>query len=499
MMSMCTPCILRGESKSGSGKEEGMSERKGSDPEVIPEDVATLYTWAHLQGAKYRDFSASREQARVRRRPLTEQELLAHKAVEETVRANAASGAAVAAEAIRPRREQAPPAGPLIHPVAPPALPSEADRRAAGPQRLPLPEEAVVPEEKTPPEALNTAPEAPVPAIAVPPSGRPDGPHLFRSPLTPRAEDFDISPDRPAWLQAQPAVAPRPEGETLQQSRERVASRWFALKSVFDPGAGEPEIEAGRAAEPRIPYLVVFSLAGGVGKTSLVATLGRTLSARGERVLLIDTAGYGLLPFYFGARELRPGVVRTFTPPGDSTEAPVHMVSLDGEPQEGAADTLAGDLDLFSRGSNRVVVDLTTASGGMLRRFLKLEPTLLIPVTPDMNSVVSLNALNAFLRRNTEAGRELPAPYFILNQFDAFLPLHLDVRELLRQQLGERLLPFALRRSPAVSEALAEGMTVVDYSPHSPTAEDFISLANWVRSVSQPAASSFRGARWSER
>jgi len=29
-----------------------------------PEDVATLYSWANLHGAKYRDFSASRAQTR---------------------------------------------------------------------------------------------------------------------------------------------------------------------------------------------------------------------------------------------------------------------------------------------------------------------------------------------------------------------------------------------------------------------------------------------------
>ncbi len=55
-------------------------------------------------------------------------------------------------------------------------------------------------------------------------------------------------------------------------------------------------------------------------------------------------------------------------------------------------------------------------------------------------------------------------PFYLLNGFDASLPLHLDVREVLRGKLGERLLPFAVRRSPAVSEALAEGMTVIDYA-----------------------------------
>jgi hypothetical protein len=60
---------------------------------------------------------------------------------------------------------------------------------------------------------------------------------------------------------------------------------------------------------------------------------------------------------------------------------------------------------------------------------------------------------------------------YLLNQFDASSPLHLDVREMLQQQLGDRLLPFVLRRSSAVSEALAEGMTVIDYAPDSPVAK----------------------------
>ena len=39
--------------------------------------------------------------------------------------------------------------------------------------------------------------------------------------------------------------------------------------------------------------VAVFSLAGGVGKTCLVATLGRALAALGEHVLLADTAVCG--------------------------------------------------------------------------------------------------------------------------------------------------------------------------------------------------------------
>jgi cellulose biosynthesis protein BcsQ len=128
-----------------------------------------------------------------------------------------------------------------------------------------------------------------------------------------------------------------------------------------------------------------------------------------------------------------------------------------------------------------------------------MSPTVLVPVIPDMSSVVSVGSIDTFFQRNVSPSGQPVMPFYILNQFDPSLPLHLDVREVLREQLGDRLLPFVLRRTPAVSEALAEGMTVVDYAPNSAVAEDFGSLAVWVKSLAAPATNGFRGVRWSER
>jgi cellulose synthase operon protein YhjQ len=302
------------------------------------------------------------------------------------------------------------------------------------------------------------------------------------------------------------------------------------LKNVFDPQAAPVEQQP---AQPpaRVPVLAVFSLAGGVGKTSLVASLGRALSSRGERVLLIDTAAYGLLPFFFGARDQRPGMLRTFNPPGVSADAPIQLVTIDPESQPPEhrvdpnqpsnlinqdpnqhpyqaqsltpnQDWLASEVARYTRSANRVLIDLPTASGSTTRRVLRLAPVVLVPVLPDMNSVVSVGAIEAFFRNNgsgINTGGKQILPYYVLNQFDYSLPLHLDVREILREQIGDRLLPFALRRSPAVSEALAEGMTVMDYAPNAVVAEDYANLAGWVRGLSAPATQSYRGVRWSER
>ena len=336
----------------------------------------------------------------------------------------------------------------------------------------------------------------------------------------PAAAQRGADPVGPAWIYAQdssemPAYAAasaspeenldqqQPVVDTLQRSRERVASRWYALKGVFEQ-AGQERQEAApvRQKETRTPVLAVFSLAGGVGKTSLVATLGRSLSSLGEKVLLTDTTSHGLLPYYFGASELRQGTVRTFSPPSGSTDAPIYLVNygVDQDPgDEAAQEALVEEISGSGRGTHRIVLDLTSSTSWVIRRMARLNPTVLVPVAPDMNSVISLQAIEKFFHGVNGADGTPLKFFYVLNQFDAALPLHLDVREVLRRQLGDRLLPFVIRRAPAVSEALAEGMTIIDYSPEAPVAEDYMNLATWLRAQSAPATAGFRNVRWSER
>ncbi len=325
----------------------------------------------------------------------------------------------------------------------------------------------------------------------------PTGPAWLYAPQTPASA---VPPPRnvsPVSSPAQSSVA-----DTLQHSRERVAARWYALKGVFEqPGQEQPEVPI-RQKEIRTPVLAVFSLAGGVGKTSLVATLGRSLSSMGEKVLLTDTTSHGLLPFYFGASELRQGVVRTFSPPSGSTDAPIYLVSYDvdqkGNDEESQAQ-LVDEITQNSKGTHRLLLDLTPSSGWIARRMARMNPTILVPVAPDMNSVISLQSVEKYFHGSIDADGRPLQPYYVLNQFDASLPLHLDVREVLRRQLGDRLLPFVIRRAPSVSESLAEGMTVVDYAPDEPVAEDYQNVASWLRTIAAPATAGFRNVRWSER
>jgi cellulose synthase operon protein YhjQ len=489
-------------------------------------NIATLYSRANLQGTRYWDFSASRTQVRGQFcHPLVKEqaEPVAPQLVQEQTERVETQLVQEQAEPVEPQlaQEQAEPVEPqLVQEQAEPVEPQLVQERAEPaelqeafphgqleedvlvPQLEPEAgtEEVVLPEGDPPHEIPEMTPSEAEPQT-------PAGPTLWTGSKV-RREESGPGPLMP-W------PAPRQQGlgypssaedETLPRSRGGMASRWYALQSVFprpEEALDEPEAPpAGR--EQRPPMVLVFSLAGGVGKTCLVATLGRALSALGERVLLADTAAYGLLPFYFGSPEFNPrsgvkSVVRTFSPPISESDPPVQVLSLEAEryPADSSEhDPLLGELLGDGRGVNRILVDVATRSRDVTTRLLCLHPTVLVPILPDMSSVASLVSLETFLARASGGSNE---PFYLLNQFDASLPLHLDVREMLRDQLGDRLLPFVLRRGSAVSEALAEGMTVIDYAPDSAVAKDYWDLAGWLRSLEAPAAVGYRALRWSER
>ena len=290
--------------------------------------------------------------------------------------------------------------------------------------------------------------------------------------------------------------------ETLQHSRERVAARWYALRGLFDPSAPDDEPADVDQREQTAPLLAIYSVAGGVGKTSLAASLTRALSAQGERVLLVDTTERGILPFYLGARELKSEVVRTFAPPAGSADQPIQLVSYragTGQAGQGRGEQVAAKIKRDSTGCSRVIVDVLSAASGTLQELVAAGADVLVPVAPDMNSVISLPSLRRMLiDASGGAGRGVE-PAFVLVQFDTSQALQLDVREVLQQQLGDQLLPFSIRRSPVIAEALAEGMTVIDYAPGDGIAKEYLQLAAWVRSMAEPAREGLAKARWSER
>jgi cellulose synthase operon protein YhjQ len=155
-----------------------------------------------------------------------------------------------------------------------------------------------------------------------------------------------------------------------------------------------------------------------------------------------------------------------------------------------------GEIAPHADGMDRILIDISTASFTLLREILPLSPTVLVVLAPDMASVVSLLPVQRALQQMEDETDTEIETFFVLNQFDPTLRLHRDIRDRLTRQLGKLLLPIAIHRSNAVSEALAGGMTILDYAPDAPAVEDLRDLAQWVRELPTSAADDADHVLW---
>jgi cellulose synthase operon protein YhjQ len=280
----------------------------------------------------------------------------------------------------------------------------------------------------------------------------------------------------------QPAPVPTPQGEVLPHLL--IPSKPRTRPKFVEQGLARNQVDAR-------PVMAVYSLAGGVGRTTLCANLGRVLCSMGEQVLLVDASGSGLLPFYFGASDLRPGL-RTFVAPG-MNYSPLRVIGAD----EVTGEWLKRDVASAMMASQRAIFDLGPASTGVLPEIFQMCTVILIPLLPDLNSILSISRIEASVKTMQSKGNKVPSPFYLFNEFDEQNSMDQRARELVVQQCGERLLPFTIRHGAEVAVAIASRMTVADHAPESEVTHDYMELAVWLRKVA-PASQTIRSSRWSE-
>jgi len=236
------------------------------------------------------------------------------------------------------------------------------------------------------------------------------------------------------------------------------------------------------------PVVAIYSLAGGVGKTTLCANLGRALCTSGDRVSLIDASGSGMLSFYFGASDLRPGV-HTFISPG-AFRAPLRVLDSEMISADWLADEVQSEID----SSDWVLFDLGQASTSLLPKIFSMCSVMVVPLLPELNSILTISRLESTLQAIRLGGVEVPTPFYLFNQYDPADPIDQGARDLVLRQCGGRLLPFSIGEDDQAAAAIAARKTVIDHAPGSEIAIACVRLAALLRT----AATSNR-SRWSPR
>jgi hypothetical protein len=93
---------------------------------------------------------------------------------------------------------------------------------------------------------------------------------------------------------------------------------------------------------------------------------------------------------------------------------------------------------------------------------------------PDLSSLARVQKT----KHNLDASGATGSTICVLNRFEPSMPLHLEILGWYRESFRNLIV---IRESSLVSEALAEGTTVVDWMPDAPVADDFLNLFTAVR------------------
>ncbi len=271
-----------------------------------------------------------------------------------------------------------------------------------------------------------------------------------------------------------------PANEAAVPAQDATRPRWNVLNSLLAPGDKNPFAVTPEAL--LVPMLAFSAGSGGVGKTTVLSTVARILAGMGESLFLVYSESQRALPAYFGGQQVVPGRVRTFIPPVRD----FGHLHLYARPQnevsavEDVSSWLPREVNALSSEVGRVLCEVSSV-GIIERRVFELASINLRILVPDINSVLTVNRDLAELEPADESHRT----FYLLNKFDPTVSFHRDVRERLRAVLGDRLLPFAIRRTDLIPEALASASTIVDYAPTAPVIDDFNLFAQWLRNSMQ--------------
>lgn len=243
-----------------------------------------------------------------------------------------------------------------------------------------------------------------------------------------------------------------------------------------------------------MPLIAFVSPKGGVGKTTLAASVAAILAARGHEVVALDLDPQNAMRLHLGVPiheengflaglqdGLRWGEALRPTRAGVSLLAHGHCepkAALDltrlllEEPE-----TLAGQVrEMLATPGRVIIVDAAPGPSPALSAVLPLADVICVVLLADSGSasLIPSIASGRFLGRGTLASRSALKAMLVLNQVDLGQPLSDAVLEFAQQAMGDRPVS-AVARDPAVAEALADRRLPVEGV--GPGSEDIALLA----------------------
>jgi cellulose synthase operon protein YhjQ len=247
-----------------------------------------------------------------------------------------------------------------------------------------------------------------------------------------------------------------------------------------------------------VVILSVVSAKGGVGKTTLAASLASGLSD-GRNVVSVDLDPQNALRLHLGVavsetdgigratleqrnwqscmfRSARSGPY--ILPYGalNESDRDAFEVHLSSHPQ-----WLMNGLNGLGLGaSDLVVIDTPPGPSLYQQQALRAAHFVLVVIHADAASYATLPSMEGLLERYCEGREGFHGAAYLLNAVPAGSALSRDVVRVVRAGLGERMVPVIVHQDESVREALACDQLVAQYAVHSEATSDIGQVVRWL-------------------
>lgn len=184
----------------------------------------------------------------------------------------------------------------------------------------------------------------------------------------------------------------------------------------------------------------VLNQKGGVGKTTITANLGVSLSRRGFKVLLVDSDPQASLRDWSEASE------------GELLGDTLSVIGLDRE-------TLAKDVQVNKRGYDFVLIDGRAKAEKMAGAAIRVSDLVIVPVAPSALDVWGASDLVEAIQARHEVTDGYPLTVFVVNNAKDGTKLVRDVMPAV-EDMGFKTLNTVLYNREAYKQTMGDGFSV---------------------------------------
>ncbi|OCB03853.1 hypothetical protein BBC27_06090 [Acidithiobacillus ferrivorans] len=222
----------------------------------------------------------------------------------------------------------------------------------------------------------------------------------------------------------------------------------------------------------RIPRVAIYSPLGGAGCSTIAAGLAWLLANNNQSSLIVDLGGAGMTRLFFGMQgeelegdaswnvtvgNLSEGTRLSGLVSAGRREAATLVETVLPWVDGGASPKEAASLvDRLGR-PDWVIFDVASARFDLLDILINQVDLLVVPLRVGLETVLAIEEMQKEVKaaKLTKNGGS-PQCLYVLNQFEAENPLHLEIARMLHQDFGALVAIQPIPRDPGLSQALAE-------------------------------------------